>query len=30
MSGANSWLRGQRKSDLVELADKIGFDKYVL
>lgn len=26
---ANSWLRAQRKSDLVELADSVGFKKYV-
>lgn len=26
---ANSWLRAQRKSDLVELADQVGFKKYV-
>jgi hypothetical protein len=27
---SNSWLRAQRKSDLVELADSLGFKKYVL
>ncbi|KAJ9156403.1 Cupin-type protein [Pleurostoma richardsiae] len=25
MSGANSWLRGQRKTDLLELAETVGF-----
>lgn len=31
MSGStNSWLRQQRKSDLVEIADKVNFKKYVL
>ena len=28
-SSANSWLRAQRKSDLVELSNEIGFKKYV-
>lgn len=28
-SSSNSWLRGQRKSDLVEVADHIGLTKYV-
>ena len=30
MSGANSWLARQRKSDLVELAQTVGLKEYVL
>lgn len=26
---SNSWLRQQRKSDLVEVADSVGLQKYV-
>lgn len=26
---SNSWLRGQRKSDLVEVAENVGLTKYV-
>ena len=29
MSGANSWLARQRKSDLVELAQTVGLKEYV-
>ena len=29
MSGANSWLSRQRKSDLVELAQTVGLKEYV-
>ena len=28
MSGANSWLARQRKSDLVDLAQSLGFTEY--
>lgn len=30
MSGANSWLQRQRKTDLAELAQYTGLKKYVL
>lgn len=29
MSSSNSWLRGQRKTELVELAENVGLQKYV-
>lgn len=29
-SSSNSWLRGQRKSDLVEVADHVGLTKYAI
>lgn len=29
MSGANSWLQRQRKSDLVEIAQNVGLKEYV-
>jgi len=30
MSGANSWLARQRKSDLVELAQTVGLTEYAI
>jgi hypothetical protein len=29
MSGGNPWLQRQRKSDLIELAERVGLDEYV-
>lgn len=29
-TASNSWLRAQRKSDLVEIADNVGLTKYVV
>lgn len=29
-AATNSWLKAQRKSDLVELADNVGLKKWVL
>lgn len=29
MSGTNSWLQRQRKSDLVDIAENVGLKKYV-